>query len=813
MEQGLKEGAPPDAPAGMDDSSVPETGGTSRTVISSSKRRHGKGPIRKKRSEDGGGGTHDPASVKQTVGNAENSNKAAGTDNPKGGLPGRGSAGSGMHIDQQRPKPPTSESGGRGHSSSSGSSSGVSSDLSGPAGNQANDKASAESSDSGRRNATPSAPESSITLPPQELSRAEMRGLLKTVEKSLNSSDPEEQLIATKKIRQLLSVEREYLIDDVIAYDLIPRLLGFLKRDDESELQVEALWALTNVAAGSSEHTRVLIQKGAIPALVGLMKSKSVEVLEQAVWVLGNVAGDGPRARDEVLSDGAMAPLLKIVNGTTRLSLLRISTWALSNMCDGQPQAYVNKSKFDLYAILKSLVQVMNANDDTEVLSHVCWALSHLCDGPSPYVEQVVNSQVCEKLISLLEHRSWRVSKPALRTIGNIVCAEDDRQDYTEHIVKLNAVDRLKSLVNNSNREIQKEACWTLSNIAAGTVGQIERVVQSGVVPSLIGLTTSPQTDAEVKIEACWVLLNATSCGSCEQIEFLAKAGCVSVLCDLLTDSAMAMMALEGLEKILLVGDELQMKAHAAKLQRAGALGNKKKPGTSNNNKELAVSATVNPHVQLIDTEQMLKLQQSNNPGLSKRAAKLWKRYYVACAICDKMYARNTPETSFCQECKCTVCKSCDCTRFHLSYQLSQWDDIYSQEASEKTNKAKAKKKKKKKKKQKAKEKKEANTDTATSVPENPKTKNGANKTDAKPKENSSEEDAAAEEKKVSVPRKALAVENLNKGYSTDESKVVIVAKGNDEYVDYLSQGGSIFELAKMLDLEQQSEEDEELIQ
>ena len=144
---------------------------------------------------------------------------------------------------------------------------------------------------------------------------------------------------------------------------------------------------------------------------------------------------------------------------------------------------------------------------------------------------------------------------------------------------------------------------------------------------------------------------------------------------------------------------------------------------------------------------------------------------------------------------------------------MSQWDDIYSQEASEKTNKAKAKKKKKKKKKQKAKEKKEANTDTATSVPENPKTKNGANKTDAKPKENSSEEDAAAEEKKVSVPRKALAVENLNKGYSTDESKVVIVAKGNDEYVDYLSQGGSIFELAKMLDLEQQSEEDEELIQ
>eukprot|EP00505_MAST-04D_sp_SCG-Rhode-Island_P006928 Stramenopile-MAST_4_protein_6928 len=121
---------------------------------------------------------------------------------------------------------------------------------------------------------------------------------------------------------------------------------------EESELQVEALWALTNVAAGSSEHTRVLIQKGAIPALVGLMSSSHNEVLEQAVWVLGNLAGDGRRARDEVLNDGALEPLLHIINSNDRLSLLRITTWALSNICDGQPQtasySQMKKSKFDL---------------------------------------------------------------------------------------------------------------------------------------------------------------------------------------------------------------------------------------------------------------------------------------------------------------------------------------------------------------------------------------------------------------------------------------------------------------------------------
>ncbi len=40
---------------------------------------------------------------------------------------------------------------------------------------------------------------------------------------------------------------------------------------------------------------------------------------------------------------------------------------------------------------------------------------------------QVVNADVCWRLVELLMHRSWRVTKPALRAIGNIVCAEDEQ--------------------------------------------------------------------------------------------------------------------------------------------------------------------------------------------------------------------------------------------------------------------------------------------------------------------------------------------------------------------------------------------------
>jgi hypothetical protein len=45
----------------------------------------------------------------------------------------------------------------------------------------------------------------------------------------------------------------------------------WLALDQRPTVQVDALWALTNIAAGTPEHTHVLIKHGAIPALVKLL--------------------------------------------------------------------------------------------------------------------------------------------------------------------------------------------------------------------------------------------------------------------------------------------------------------------------------------------------------------------------------------------------------------------------------------------------------------------------------------------------------------------------------------------------------------
>ena len=68
------------------------------------------------------------------------------------------------------------------------------------------------------------------------------------------------------------------------------------------------------MASGKPDHVQVLIDKGTIPILVELLKSPHIEVIEQAIWGLGNIAGDNPKVRDMVINQGAVTPIADILD-------------------------------------------------------------------------------------------------------------------------------------------------------------------------------------------------------------------------------------------------------------------------------------------------------------------------------------------------------------------------------------------------------------------------------------------------------------------------------------------------------------------
>ncbi|XP_014496192.1 importin subunit alpha [Vigna radiata var. radiata] len=362
------------------------------------------------------------------------------------------------------------------------------------------------------------------------------------------TDDNNMQFEATTQFRKMLSIERSPPIEEVIQAGVVPRFVEFLMREDFPMLQFEAAWALTNIASGTSENTKVVIDHGAVPTFVKLLGSPSDDVREQAVWALGNVAGDSPRCRDLVLSHGALLPLLAQLNEHAKLSMLRNATWTLSNFCRGKPQPPFDQVK----PALPALANLIHSNDE-EVLTDACWALSYLSDGTNDKIQGVIETGVCSRLVELLTHISPSVLIPALRTVGNIVTGDDLQ---TQVIINHQALPRLLNLLtNNYKKSIKKEACWTISNITAGNKQQIQDVIEAGLIAPLVHLLQNAEFD--IKKEAAWAISNATSGGSHEQIKFLVSQGCIKPLCDLLIcpDPRIVTVCLEGLENILKVGE------------------------------------------------------------------------------------------------------------------------------------------------------------------------------------------------------------------------------------------------------------------
>ncbi|XP_043815205.1 importin subunit alpha-4 isoform X2 [Manihot esculenta] len=372
---------------------------------------------------------------------------------------------------------------------------------------------------------------------------------------ALWSDDPASQLEATTQFRKLLSIERSPPIDEVIKAGVVPRFVEFLGRHGLPQLQ--------------------------------------------AVWALGNVAGDSPSCRDLVLGHGALMPLLAQLNEHSKLSMLRNATWTLSNFCRGKPPTPFDQVK----PALPILRQLIHLNDE-EVLTDACWALSYLSDGPNDKIQAVIDAGVCQRLVELLLHPSPTVLIPALRTVGNIVTGDDTQ---TQFVIDNQALPRLyQLLMQNHKKSIKKEACWTISNITAGNRTQIQAVIEANIIVHLVHLLQNAEFD--IKKEAAWAISNATSGGSQEQIQFLVSQGCMKPLCDLLIcpDPRIVTVCLEGLENILKVGEA---------------------------DKEMGKNNGVNLYAQMIDEcdglDKIENLQTHDNNEIYEKAVKILERYWA----------------------------------------------------------------------------------------------------------------------------------------------------------------------------------------
>ncbi|ONM60954.1 Importin subunit alpha-4 [Zea mays] len=238
---------------------------------------------------------------------------------------------------------------------------------------------------------TPSSPPD--VAAPRDAAESELEGLSELVDK-LCSDDTTSQLEATIQFRKLLSDEKNSTVIKIIRADVLPRFAEFLSRHGLPQLQMEAAWVLTNIAA--SDYTLLVAECGAVPRLVELLGSLNANIRHQAIWCLGNIAADLPSCRGILFDHGALTPLLSQFREGMKIPVLRTAMWALSNLCFGKLPAEVQ-----VKPILEIISQLIHSADE-KILADACWTVYYICGDKGDAVQDVLDAGVCPQLVNLL---------------------------------------------------------------------------------------------------------------------------------------------------------------------------------------------------------------------------------------------------------------------------------------------------------------------------------------------------------------------------------------------------------------------------
>ncbi|GMP63697.1 hypothetical protein CsSME_00025295 [Camellia sinensis var. sinensis] len=280
------------------------------------------------------------------------------------------------------------------------------------------------------------------------------------------SEDPAAQIEATTQFRKLLSIERSPPIDEVIKAGVVPRFVEFLGRQDLPQLQFEAAWALTNVASGTSEHTRVVIEHGAVPKFVLLLSSASDDVREQVKPAL---------------------PVLRQLIHLNDEEVLTDACWALSYLSDGpndKIQAVIEAG------VCPRLVELLLHPSPT-VLIPALRTVGNIVTGDDTQTQFVIENHVLPCLYQLLtQNHKKSIKKEACWTISNITAGN---RSQIQAVIEANIILPLVHLLQHAEFDIKKEAAWAISNATSGgSHDQIRFLANQGCIKPLCDLLICP---------------------------------------------------------------------------------------------------------------------------------------------------------------------------------------------------------------------------------------------------------------------------------------------------------------------------------
>ncbi|GMF30976.1 unnamed protein product [Phytophthora fragariaefolia] len=264
------------------------------------------------------------------------------------------------------------------------------------------------------------------------------------------------------------------------------------------EVYREILWCLTNIASGQYEHTKLVLP--AVPRLLQFLEGSNHSLAEHAAWVLGNIAADCEEFRQQLIANGAVVPLVKLLNNPSEKELAKTSAWALSNLARGfetPAKPFVDAGIIPV--LVNGLSQPSSPATFTEdIVVEVAWLLSFLTAREEQYLKLMLENGLVDLLLPYFSTNNELLLTPILRVFGNICCGSPDhhtdewQMPYVRRLLSSESVvlPKLNEFLQpvaagSQQKSLAAEAAWVISNLAATDATVVELLMQAQLLPML----------------------------------------------------------------------------------------------------------------------------------------------------------------------------------------------------------------------------------------------------------------------------------------------------------------------------------------
>ena len=355
-------------------------------------------------------------------------------------------------------------------------------------------------------------------------------------------------------IRKLLSNKDALPIQEIIDLNGIPALIDLAKSTSELHLRLEATWCLANLASGNTQQTEALVTKDVIGVFEDILDDEYPQIVEQAVWGLGNIIGDSVDMRQMVVHSKVLRKLILLLNRCSALNIQKNIIWCLSNSLRIRPP---DEPFTKMKSAVRALILAFNSFDNPVIKSDCIMGISDYCKSTllSFFTEEPFLPNLRSFYQHLyLTHAEFTSIKDEISAIHKIIGNITNGDDFdTSRIVDQGFLKDLCLMLRVPDEMCKREICWILSNVAAGTPVQIASVLnEPNLFDNLVNLIYNSKK--EIQREALWTVCNMTKNAQADQLRYLIQYNILGLFKEFLkldTDPKMIILVLEAIPNML----------------------------------------------------------------------------------------------------------------------------------------------------------------------------------------------------------------------------------------------------------------------